>query len=104
MPTHRVAILVGSLRKGSFNRKLALAMKAMAPASLALEIVEIGQLPLFNQDDEASPPPASAAVDRRPAPGRAAPRSRRLSTNHLADAARNPLWWKRNAQAPSRRL
>jgi chromate reductase len=60
-----VAVLVGSLRKASFSRKLALALKAIAPASLALEIVEIGQLPLFNQDDEANPPPASAAFKQR---------------------------------------
>jgi chromate reductase len=59
--TRRVAVLVGSLRKGSFNRKMALALKAMAPPTLALEIVEIGALPLYNQDDDAAPPPASAA-------------------------------------------
>jgi chromate reductase len=60
-----VAVIVGSLRKASFSRKLALALKAVAPASLALEIVEIGQLPLFNQDDEANPPPPSAAFKQR---------------------------------------
>ena len=41
-----VAVLVGSLRKGSLNRKLALALVAMAPPTLALKIVEIGDLPL----------------------------------------------------------
>ena len=56
----KVAVVVGSLRKQSFNRKLALAMQAMAPAGLALEIVEIGQLPLYNQDDDANPPAPSA--------------------------------------------
>jgi chromate reductase len=63
--TRNVAVLVGSLRKESFNRKLALALKAIAPAPLALEIVEIGQLPLYNQDDDASPPAASAAFRKR---------------------------------------
>jgi chromate reductase len=63
--TRNVAVLVGSLRKESFSRKLALALKALAPAPLALEIVEIGQLPLFNQDDEANPPAASAAFKKR---------------------------------------
>lgn len=53
-----VAILVGSLRQESLNRKLANAMIAMAPDSLKLEIVEIGNLPLFNQDHEADPPQA----------------------------------------------
>lgn len=56
-----VAVIVGSLRKGSFNRKMALALKAMAPPSLALEIVEIGALPHYDQDDDAAPPAPSAA-------------------------------------------
>src|SRR5215212_9656912 len=51
-----VAVLVGSLRKGSLNRKLALALVAMAPPGLALKIVEIGQLPLYNQDTDEQPP------------------------------------------------
>ena len=60
-----VAVLVGSLRKGSYNRKMALALAAIAPAGLKLEIVEIGQLPPYNQDDEAAPPAASAAFKQR---------------------------------------
>jgi len=63
--TRDVAVLVGSLRKESFNRKMAKALVAMAPAPLKLEIVEIGQLPHYNQDDEANPPPASAAFKAR---------------------------------------
>lgn len=51
-----VAVLVGSLRKESFNRKMAKAMIAMAPPALKLEIVEIGQLPHYNQDQDADPP------------------------------------------------
>ena len=54
--TRQVAVIVGSLRKGSFNRKMALALAAIAPASLKLEIVEIGQLPHYNQDHDADPP------------------------------------------------
>jgi len=54
--TRNVAVLVGSLRKESFNRKMAKALVAMAEAPLKLEIVEIGHLPLFNQDYEANPP------------------------------------------------
>jgi chromate reductase len=63
--TRNVAVIVGSLRKASFSRKLALAMKTIAPASLALEIVEIGPLPAYNQDDDANPPPASADFKKR---------------------------------------
>jgi chromate reductase, NAD(P)H dehydrogenase (quinone) len=50
--TRKVAVFVGSLRKGSFNRMAAKALAALAPAELQLEIVEIGQLPLYNQDDD----------------------------------------------------
>jgi len=53
-----VAVLVGSLRKESLNRKMANALIRMAPPSLDMQIVEIGNLPLYNQDDEANPPPA----------------------------------------------
>ncbi|MEN3292689.1 MAG: hypothetical protein V7642_1942 [Burkholderiales bacterium] len=54
--TQNVAIFVGSLRKESLNRKLANALIKMAPPSLKMEIVEIGHLPLFNQDFEADLP------------------------------------------------
>ena len=59
MATQRdVAVLVGSLRKDAFTRKLANAMRDLAPPSLRLEIVEIGQLPLYNQDEDAHVPAA----------------------------------------------
>jgi chromate reductase len=51
-----VAVIVGSLRKESFNRKVALALAELAPAELKLEIVEIGHLPLYNQDSDENPP------------------------------------------------
>ena len=56
---HSVAVLVGSLRKASINRKLALALAALAPSSLQLQIVEIGDLPLYNEDIDIDPPPAA---------------------------------------------
>src|SRR5215475_2987768 len=59
MPASRhVAVIVGSLRKESFSRKIAKAMIALAEPALRMEIVEIGQLPLFNQDFEADLPQA----------------------------------------------
>ncbi|MEO6361650.1 MAG: NAD(P)H-dependent oxidoreductase [Caldimonas sp.] len=61
----KVAVVVGSLRKDSLNRKLALALQSMAPDGLALEIAEIGALPLYNQDDDAAPPPPSVAFKQR---------------------------------------
>ena len=53
------AIVVGSLRKASFSRKVARALMAQAPASLACRIVEIGDLPLYNEDLDADDPPKS---------------------------------------------
>lgn len=54
----RIAVIVGSLRKESWNRKLAIVLMKLAPPLLKMEIVEIGQLPLYNQDpdDEGHPP------------------------------------------------
>ncbi len=51
-----VAVLVGSLRKESFNRKIAAALAELAPAALRLEIVDIGHLSLYNQDLDDDPP------------------------------------------------
>jgi chromate reductase len=49
---YRIAVIVGSLRKASYSRKLAKTLIALAPESLAMEIVEIGQLSLYNFDLE----------------------------------------------------
>ncbi len=63
--SRKVAVLVGSLRKDSFTRKLALALKSLAPPPMHLEIAEIGGLPLYNQDDDADVPAASQAFKAR---------------------------------------
>ena len=54
-----IAVFVGSLRKASLNRKMAHALAELAPDSLKLEIVEIGGLALFNDDDEGPDAPGS---------------------------------------------
>lgn len=51
----RIAVLVGSLRRESFNRQLAQALAGLAPQELSMEILRIDDLPLYNQDDDASP-------------------------------------------------
>ena len=56
MTKYRIAIVVGSLRQDSVNRKVAQAMSAIASDRLDCTIVEIGDLPLFNPDMEATPP------------------------------------------------
>jgi len=62
---YTVAVLVGSLRKASINRKIALALAELAPANLKLNIVEIGELPLYNEDIDVTPPPAAYATFRQ---------------------------------------
>jgi chromate reductase len=57
MPSHKIAIVVGSLRKDSINRRIARSLCAFASDRLECEIVEIGDLPLYNQDSDANPPP-----------------------------------------------
>jgi chromate reductase len=51
----KVAVVVGSLRKDSFNHKLALALAKLAPSDFTFEHVRIDDLPLYNQDDDANP-------------------------------------------------
>ena len=51
----KIAVVVGSIRKDSFNKKLALAMAKLAPSELLLEQVRIDDLPQYNQDDDAAP-------------------------------------------------
>lgn len=52
----KVAVIVGSLQKNSLNKLTAKAAIELAPTSLSLEIVEIGQLQMYNQDLDATPP------------------------------------------------
>jgi chromate reductase, NAD(P)H dehydrogenase (quinone) len=52
MPAKKIAVIIGSLRKESFTRKVAHELIALAPPSLQLDIVEIGELALYNQDLE----------------------------------------------------
>ncbi|UWF76809.1 NADPH-dependent FMN reductase [Microbacterium neungamense] len=56
--THRIGYLVGSLSKDSINRVLAKALVRLAPDELELTEIPIGDLPLFNRDDEMNPDPA----------------------------------------------
>jgi chromate reductase len=56
MKNYKIAVIVGSLRKESFNLKTAKALMGMAPESLSLELLDIAGLPWFNEDLEANPP------------------------------------------------
>jgi chromate reductase len=66
MATQRdVAVLVGSLRKESYTRKIALAIAGVAPPSLRLEIVELRELPLYDPDLDGHPPAPWTAFRKR---------------------------------------
>jgi len=54
MGKFQIAVIVGSLRRDSFNRKLASAIAKLAPSEFAFKQVQIGDLPLYNQDDDAN--------------------------------------------------
>ena len=53
---YKIAILVGSLRKDSLNRKVARSICAIRNDNLDCSMIEIGNLPLYNQDYDGSPP------------------------------------------------
>ena len=55
MSTRQIAVVVGSLRKDSFNRQLARAVEKLVPADFSFKHLEISNLPLYNQDDDANP-------------------------------------------------
>ena len=52
----KIAVLVGSLRKESYNRKIANELIRLSQGNLEMEIVEIGNLPLYNEDLDQNPP------------------------------------------------
>ena len=61
MSTINIAVIIGSLRKDSFNKKLAKALEKLFPADFSFTQVRIDDLPLYNQDDDGNP---SAQVKR----------------------------------------
>src|SRR3546814_17517595 len=68
MAKTKVAVFVGSLRKDSFNRKLAKAVEKLAPDDLEFTHVRIDHLPMYNQDSHADTPaePARQKTEDQP--------------------------------------
>ncbi|UOO88506.1 NAD(P)H-dependent oxidoreductase [Vitreoscilla massiliensis] len=56
MSTYKIGIVVGSLRKESINRQLAQAVAKLLPPDFSAEFIEIGDLPLYNQDLDGNQP------------------------------------------------
>jgi chromate reductase, NAD(P)H dehydrogenase (quinone) len=52
---YQIAVVVGSLRRDSLNRRLADAVARLAPADFSFRQLEIGTLPLYDQDDDSNP-------------------------------------------------
>lgn len=52
----KIAVVVGSIRKESFNRQVAEALTKLAPADVEFEFLRIDNLPLYDQDSDANPP------------------------------------------------
>lgn len=55
MSQYQIALVVGSLRKGSYNRQLASALIQLAPPEFSFHNLQIDDLPLYNQDDDTHP-------------------------------------------------
>jgi chromate reductase len=55
MSKYQIAVVVGSLRKDSFNQKLANGLIKLAPAEFSFKQVQIRDLPLYDQDDDGTP-------------------------------------------------
>jgi chromate reductase, NAD(P)H dehydrogenase (quinone) len=58
MAQYNIAVIVGSIRKDSFNKKLARALEKLFPADFSFTHVRIDDLPLYNQDDDGNPAPS----------------------------------------------
>src|SRR6476661_4519888 len=55
MSRYKIALVVGSLRRGSFNRQLGRAVAKLAPREFSFHEVRVDDLPLYNQDDDLAP-------------------------------------------------
>ncbi|WP_413482678.1 NADPH-dependent FMN reductase [Morganella psychrotolerans] len=65
MKQYRVAVVVGSLREQSYNRRLAQALVTLFPAHIQCEFISIGSLPLYNQDADPHPSPVVSAFKQQ---------------------------------------
>ena len=64
MDLYKIAVIAASLRRESFNQRLAEAVRELAPANFAFTQLEMGDLPPYNQDDDDNPSPAVIRLRR----------------------------------------
>lgn len=62
---YKIAVVVGSLRKESFNKQLAHALESIAPKDFTFEHLDIGSLPLYSQDYDADYPEVARAFKQK---------------------------------------
>ncbi len=65
MQQKQIGVIVGSLRKAAHTKSLSRALTALAPTSMSLSEIEIGDLPHYNQDLETDAPPAAWTTFRQ---------------------------------------
>ena len=95
MNQYPIAVIVGSLRKDSFNNKLAAALAKLAPAEFSLKPVRIDDLPLYNQDDDGKPAAQVPRLKREITAARLAPSARHWHSSTCATFSpilTCPLW------------
>ena len=63
--TYKIAVVVGSIRRESFNRQLAHAVMSLAPADFTFEFLEIATLPLYSQDYDADFPEVARTMKQK---------------------------------------
>lgn len=61
----KIAVIVGSLSVSSINRQYAKALVKLAPADFAFEFLELGDLPVYNRDDDANQPAAAVRIKQQ---------------------------------------
>lgn len=59
MATMEIGVIIGSLRKEAWSRKVANQLIKLAPDSMTLQIISVAAMPLYNEDDETATPPAA---------------------------------------------
>ena len=94
MSQYPVAVVVGSLRRDPFNRKLANAVARLAPAEFSFKQVRIDDLPLYNQDDDAQPADSvklEGRNQRRPRTSLRDPRIQPLAPRRVEERGRSPF-------------
>jgi NAD(P)H-dependent FMN reductase len=62
---YKIAVVVGSLRQGSFNKQLARAVESLAPADFSFEHLDIGGLPLYSQDYDSDYPEVAVEFKKK---------------------------------------